>query len=98
VTESFYGTDLAAVHHESFGAVARAAGATLLELLGERRGTVVDLGSGSGIMAARLTASGFDVIGIDRSPAMIALGEQEAPGARFVLGSLWDADLPPASR
>jgi SAM-dependent methyltransferase len=93
-----YRTDLAFVHDDGYGAIARAAAERLLaefESRGLSGGLTVDLGCGSGILAERLTAAGRAVLGIDISPAMIALAERRAPRARFRCGSLLDADIPP---
>ncbi|MBI2169678.1 MAG: class I SAM-dependent methyltransferase [Actinobacteria bacterium] len=93
-----YGTDLAVIHHGWFGDLAREAAAVVAADLARRNvtsGLVVDLGSGSGILAAEFTRRGFDVLGIDISPAMVRIARQEAPRARFRVGSIVDADLPP---
>ena len=92
---SFYGSDLARIHDEGFGHHARAAAATLIELLGDRRGQIVELGCGSGISCEQLTAAGFDVLGIDISEEMLAIARRRAPDAEFRQGSIWDAELPP---
>jgi SAM-dependent methyltransferase len=93
-----YHADLAAIHDAGYGHFARAAGPVLLGELrrrGVRDGLVIDLGCGSGILAAELTAAGYDVLGFDLSPAMIALARKRAPKARFRRQSLWAAELPP---
>jgi SAM-dependent methyltransferase len=93
-----YHDDLAAIHDAGYGHFARAAGPVLLGELrrrGVRDGLVIDLGCGSGILAAELTAAGYDVLGFDLSPAMIALARKRAPLARFRRQSLWVAELPP---
>jgi SAM-dependent methyltransferase len=93
----FYGTEQAAIHHERFGGLAAAAAADLVEALraaGQASGTVVDLGCGSGILARALTDAGYDVLGVDLSPEMLELARATAPGARFVLGSVHDVELP----
>ncbi len=87
-----YDVDLARVHHEHFGHVARGAAEVLLEALHERgveSGAVVELACGTGVSALALTQAGFDVIGVDISPAMIAIATKHAPDAGFVTGSLW---------
>ncbi|MCK6447969.1 MAG: methyltransferase domain-containing protein [Planctomycetes bacterium] len=92
-----YGPELAALHHAHFGDVARRAAACLVAELAraERHGgTVVDLGSGSGILAALVGAAGFDVVGVDGSDAMLALAREHAPRASFVRGSAWTSALP----
>lgn len=88
---------MALAHHEGFGDLARQAAATLLGALAARGmeyGLVVDLGSGSGILARLLTDAGFDVLGYDISPAMVRLAAGHAPAARFVESHLLDADIP----
>lgn len=92
-----YGPELARIHHEHFGMVARAAARELLDRLssaGASSGTVVDLAAGSGILSRAALDAGFDVWGVDISEDMIRLARREASAARFVVGSLWSADLP----
>jgi SAM-dependent methyltransferase len=95
---SEYGPDLAYIHHAGFSEFAESAASGLIEILGEhgvRGGLVVELGCGSGILARELTQAGFDVLGFDASPAMIALARETAPSARFAVARLDEADLPP---
>ncbi len=96
VTTPAYGADLAATHHEGFGDLARNAVAVLLDALPPEAasGLVVDLGSGSGILARLLTDAGFEVLGVDISPDMVALARTVAPDATFVCAPLLDVDLP----
>ena len=62
---------------------------------------ILDLCSGTGQMAAFLTAEGYNVTGVDQSPNMIAFARENAPGARFVqaemsefaLGQRFDAAM-----
>jgi SAM-dependent methyltransferase len=93
-----YDEDLAYIHDAGFGRFARGAAALLLEDLRQRginRGLVIDLGCGSGILGEQLVAGGFDVLGIDISPALLALARQRVPGGQFRVGSLLTAELPP---
>jgi SAM-dependent methyltransferase len=93
-----YLEDLAYVHDAGYVAVAEAGARALIELLGKRgvdRGLVVELGCGSGASSRLLTEAGYDVVGIDASPAMIELARRRAPRAAFRIGSLIDARLPP---
>lgn len=95
--EAFYGAEQAGIHHRQFGRLAgRAADLLTRELAaaGLASGTVVDLGCGSGIVARRMIEAGYDVLGVDVSAAMLDIARREAPGARFVHGSLLDAELP----
>ncbi len=92
-----YGSDLAYVHHVAFSGLSQAAASWLCHELprrGHNTGVVVDLGCGSGELAAGLLAQGFDVVGVDASAAMIALARRTAPGARFVTGSLFRTEVP----
>ena len=93
-----YREDLAFIHDLGFGDMAVAAADALLPLLagaGFAGGTVVDLGCGSGILAERMVDAGFDVLGVDISPAMIELAQQRVPSAAFTCESWLRAELPP---
>lgn len=95
----FYGAAQARIHHERFGNLAREAAELVRERLGAAgltQGTVVDLGCGSGIYAAAMSAAGYEVIGCDLSPDMVELARANAPDGTITLGSVHDADLPPA--
>ncbi|MBX9600149.1 MAG: class I SAM-dependent methyltransferase [Bryobacteraceae bacterium] len=92
-----YREDLAFIHDDGFIDFANRSAPGILALLrrnGVRSGLVVDLGCGSGRWAARLLTEGYDVAGIDLSPAMIALARRHAPRAEFRRGSLLSARLP----
>ena len=95
----FYGPELASVHHDGFGDIAAEAAVVVDDRLGQAGladGLVVDLGSGSGVLARHLTDAGHRVLGIDLSPAMVALAEQSAPDATFRCASIHDTELPDA--
>jgi len=92
-----YSTDLAYIHDVGFGDFARGAVPGVLSLLrrnGIREGLVVDLGCGSGIWARELLRAGYQVLGVDISPAMTALARENAPDAKFVTASFHDVKLP----
>lgn len=94
-----YSTDLAYVHDAGFGGFADRAAPELIRILrrhGIRRGRVVDVGCGSGPLARRLVDAGYDVVGIDRSPAMIRLARAKVPEARFRVASITAAKIPRA--
>lgn len=56
----------------------------VLELLGDVAGArVLDVGCGPGLYAAELIARGADVVGMDASPAMIALATRRVASAEF---------------
>lgn len=96
-TDALYGDDLAWVHHTGFADLARAAAPALVGLLrarGLHEGTVVDLGCGSGLVLAALARAGYQPVGVDLSPAMLALARKQAPKAKLVRGSLYTAPLP----
>ena len=93
-----YRQDLAAIHDAGYGALARAAAPILLDALRRRQadgGLVIDLGCGSGILALPVADAGYDVLGIDISPAMIDLARSRVPQGRFRVGSLLTAEIPP---
>lgn len=94
-----YRESLAFTHDAGFTELATLAADRLLEEINrgedEERGLVVELGCGPGVTAARLTSAGFDVLGIDVSPAMLALARARAPRATFIEGSWVTAEIPP---
>jgi SAM-dependent methyltransferase len=96
-----YQADLAFIHDDGFGHVARNAAAELLARLatsrerGQPHRLIVDLGCGSGILANELTAAGYDILGFDLSEAMLALAMKRAPQAEFRHESFLTARLPP---
>ncbi|PYQ27227.1 MAG: class I SAM-dependent methyltransferase [Acidobacteria bacterium] len=92
---NWYGDDLAWIHHAGFSEFAESAAPWLIRNL--PRGLIVDVGCGSGVLARELTRAGFDVLGIDASPSMVALARKTAPKARFEVGAFADITLPPCS-
>jgi SAM-dependent methyltransferase len=50
-------------------------------------GQVLDVGCGTGALAARLVERGYEVVGIDSSEGMLAVLRARAPGVRAVAGS-----------
>lgn len=94
----FYTPILAAIHQKYFEQPTPRRRKALLALLrrsGVRRGTVVDLACGAGGWARELTRSGYGVVGVDVSPAMIRLARKRAPRARFLCDSMTRVSLPP---
>jgi SAM-dependent methyltransferase len=95
-----YRDDLAYIHDAGFGHVAQNAATELLKRLSKipkgrqpsRR--VVDLGCGSGILAAAVLSAGYHVLGFDLSDAMLALAAKRAPRAEFRRESFISADIP----
>ena len=89
-----YGADLAYVHDAGFLELAREATPFVLDLLGDERARVVELGCGSGETAVELSGAGHEVVGIDASRAMVELARSKAPDARFRVGSWTDQQIP----
>ncbi|MFD5589085.1 MULTISPECIES: class I SAM-dependent methyltransferase [unclassified Streptomyces] len=78
--------DIAPLYDASRGGTARAAGfAEQLAPLLDPAHPVLDVGVGTGIVAAELTARGHSVVGIDLSPGMLALA-RERLGERVAVG------------
>lgn len=53
-------------------------------------GRVLDVGCGTGIVAGRLAAAGYEVTGVDPSAGMLAYVDEHAPGVKTVEGSATD--------
>jgi ubiquinone/menaquinone biosynthesis C-methylase UbiE len=58
---------------------------------------VADVGCGPGRVAAYLAAHGLDVVGVDMSPAMLAVARAAHPGIRFEEGLLTELPVPDRS-
>jgi trans-aconitate methyltransferase len=66
-------------------------GAALLDLLQPRPGErILDVGCGTGHLTAQLAATGADVVGIDRSPAMIEQARRSYPQLRLEVADARD--------
>jgi SAM-dependent methyltransferase len=92
-----YQHDLAYIHDAGFGGFAKGSAPGLLRLFrqnGITEGIVVDLGCGSGIWARALADSGYEVVGVDISPAMIELARQRVPEATFHVQSFVEFPMP----
>jgi len=93
-----YTDDLAYIHDVGYDFHARGLASGLLEILNKARlsgSVVVDLGCGSGIWADQLQRAGYCSIGVDLSPAMIALAKRRCPKGEFHVASFLDFDLQP---
>ena len=69
----------------------------LLEHLPPAPATVADLGCGTGTLSVLLAQEGYDVRGVDLSPAMVERARAKAddvPGATFAVGDASAPDLP----
>ena len=94
----YYKPDLAFIHDVGFANFALTAAPGILQCLHQNqihRGLIVDLGCGSGIWAEQLHRAGYQVLGVDISPAMIDLARNRVPGAQFQVASLFQAEIPP---
>jgi SAM-dependent methyltransferase len=69
----------------------------ILDRNGIHDGLVVDLGCGSGLWARELVDTGYKVLGIDISEAMIVLSRNRVPEAEFRVGSLFEVEIPPCA-
>lgn len=58
------------------------------------KGLVIDLGCGSGIVAKELLDDGFQVLGIDKSEALIQIAKKHAPQGKYEVGSFFEASFP----
>lgn len=85
-----YGEDLAYIHDQGYSAQAEQAASFIVRMLqsnGLRHGHILDLGCGSGHSTAVFSKAGYDVVGVDRSPAMIRLAKHRVPRGTFMIGS-----------
>ncbi len=93
----FYAEDLAYVHDSNFNDVAKQAATMIIATLKTNNicnGLVVDLGSGSGIIAKQLIKAGYKALGIEQSKAFIKIAKAKAPSADFLHGSLFKVPIP----
>jgi SAM-dependent methyltransferase len=84
---SYYRADLARIHHEGFGFHADAVAPGVLELLEpvlERKGLIVEIGSGSGLLTRYLVDAGHRVIATDASPPMLDIAHDYVPDVEAV--------------
>jgi SAM-dependent methyltransferase len=97
---TIYGDDLAYIHDAGFSEYALRAAPELIRELkrsGIAGGLVVDLGCGSGRLAHALNRAGYEVLGVDQSPALVKLARHNAPNCRFELRNLHAVRLPPCN-
>jgi SAM-dependent methyltransferase len=99
--DPFYRHDLAVVHHRGFARHAAACAPAIVEFLAPvraRRGLVLELGCGTGLLTRELLDAGHRVIATDASPAMldIARGLVGAAAQDMRQLILPDDPLPPA--
>lgn len=88
-----YSEPLARIHEEGFVAHAMRA-ANFLETILPAGARLHDLGCGGGTMIAYLREQGFDVSGLDLTPAMV--DQAEDLDLDVEVGNLWEHDIPEA--
>jgi SAM-dependent methyltransferase len=94
-----YRPALAYVHDRGFGFHADRCAPGILRRLDhvrQQRGTVLEIGCGSGALTRHLTAAGHRVIATDASSAMLDLARGHAPAAEYRRVTLPDDPLPAA--
>lgn len=95
----YYRSDLALIHHRGFGSHADGCAPgilTLLEPVLMRKGLVLELGCGSGLLTRHLVEAGHAVLASDASQAMLDLAAEHVPAAEFRRLRLPDDPLPEA--
>jgi len=92
---ALYQADLAYIHATGFSTLARGAAPEIIRRLRAASAhRVLDVGCGAGALTALLVEAGFDVMGIDPSPDLLAVAGAAAPTARFIEASVYDIELP----
>lgn len=94
--DRYYRKSLALIHDKYFGDLAREAAQELVKQvrLGQHGYELMDVGCGSGILAAIASEAGFRVTGIDISEDFLTIARLRAPHARFFHASLFDFPYP----
>lgn len=95
--EESYKEDLAFIHDVGFSDYALKSAPGILKIFHDHQihsGLVVDLGCGSGLWAKELSLANYQVFGIDISDSMINIARQRVPDAEFLVGSLFQAEIP----
>lgn len=87
---TYYEVRLAQIHAQDYTHYAIAAAQRLLAELGPGQGVIVDLGCGAGDLADLVIPAGYDYVGVDLSPSMIALAKSRRPDIRVLQGSAFD--------
>jgi SAM-dependent methyltransferase len=93
----WYREDLAYIHDVGFSYYVLQSMPGILAILkqqGIESGVIVDLGCGSGLSTDLLVQSGYQVLGIDISAAMIAIARNRVPNAEFQVASLFQVEFP----
>jgi SAM-dependent methyltransferase len=97
---AWYNEDLAYIHDVGFRDYALKSTPGILEIFKQHQldsGLILELGCGSGLSAEILHQSGYQVLGIDISEAMVAIAQTRVPTAEFRVASLFTAEIPPCT-
>lgn len=82
----------------SYAALCAGTAGALAEALGPAADrSLLDVGSGTGLLGARLAADGWDVTGCEPEPTMRAVAEREHPQLKVIAGALPDLPFDDAS-
>ena len=95
--KDYYRKHLAYIHDVGFDYYALKSAPGILKILQKnniKEGLIVDLGCGSGLSAKEFTKAGYQVLGIDTSPAMIEIAKQKVPEAELICESFFKAKIP----
>jgi SAM-dependent methyltransferase len=57
-------------------------------------GSVIELGCGTGSLASRFIANGYDYTGIDLNRTMLDIADRKSPGAKFIEADMKSFQLP----
>jgi SAM-dependent methyltransferase len=82
--EASFRRDLAMVHHRGYGAHAAACAPGIIDFLAPvraRRGLVLELGCGTGLLTSQLIAAGYRVLATDAAPAMLDIARDLVGGS-----------------
>lgn len=87
---TYYEVRLAQIHAQDYTQYAIAAAERLLAEIGPGAGVVLDLGCGAADLADVVMPAGYDYVGVDLSPSMVALARSRRPDIRVIQASAFD--------
>lgn len=85
-----YGEDLAYIHDQGYSSGTKQAAPFIVRMLQSRDlryGRIFNIGCGTGHSTAVFAKAGYDVIGVDRSPAMVRFAKRRTPRGTFMTAS-----------
>ena len=94
--QKYYQIDLSKIHDEGFYQHSTRSFPFIIKTINRfhKKGLVVELGCGSGIIAKKLIENNYSVLGIDYSASMIKLAKQKVPKAKFLISSIHRYEIP----